>query len=181
MRDWVRQHPKLAIALFVLAEGLLLTAVYVAFGGPLLDAVFQAAVNAVMSGVILFFIVAGMRKTAARLEANGQILAYVRYPDARPGSLSSIWNMGIATPHAEWIESQPAVYESLVPSGRPTKICVLEVFPERRLIRGSERNYIAGLGNQAMTIRTEQGRVEIAASPKALDELVDAFTRGPGS
>ena len=39
-------------------------------------------------------------RTQARLTENGQVHAYVRYPDSLPGSLSGIWNMGIATPRA---------------------------------------------------------------------------------
>lgn len=37
------------------------------------------------------------RKTAAKLEDRGGLLVYIRYPDSLPGSLSGIWNMGVAT------------------------------------------------------------------------------------
>lgn len=87
--------------------------------------------------------------------------------------------MGIATPRSGWIDFQPAVYDTLETSGRPTKIEVLEARPERRPISGGEWKYISGLGNQAMTVMTEAGRVEIAGSPDSLDKLADAAKRRP--
>ncbi|WP_264796848.1 hypothetical protein [Arthrobacter mangrovi] len=59
------------------------------------------------------------------------------------------------------------------------KIQVLEVRPERRAISGRERKYVSGLGNQAMTVVTETGRVEIAGDPDSLDKLADAAKRRP--
>jgi hypothetical protein len=50
------------------------------------------------------------RKTAARLDSQGGTLVYVRYPDSRPGSLSGIWNMGVATfDEAAGMKFRPAV------------------------------------------------------------------------
>ncbi|MCU1553753.1 MAG: hypothetical protein JWM13_1239 [Arthrobacter sp.] len=61
------------------------------------------------------------RKTAAKLENQGGILVYIRYPESLPGSLSGIWNMGVVTfVRAAAIKFQPAVYDTLEPSGRPT-------------------------------------------------------------
>lgn len=47
------------------------------------------------------------RKSKARLEDHGQILAYIRYPDFPTGSLSSLWNQGIATPSTGSIRFHP--------------------------------------------------------------------------
>jgi hypothetical protein len=149
------------------------------FGHSLLDAVIESAIWTVASGILLRFDLRRTRRTEARLEENGQIRAYMRYPDSRPGSLSGIWNMGIATPSTGWIDFQPAVYDTLEPSGRPMKIKVLKVLPERRPISSRERKYIGGLGIRAMSVVTEKGKVEIASSPESLEKLVDALEGRP--
>ncbi|GLB68755.1 hypothetical protein AHIS1636_31970 [Arthrobacter mangrovi] len=179
MKQWVRLHPRWATALALLVEWLILAVVFLLFGRPLLDASIESGMWTAASGIVWAFESRRSRRTAARLDEHGQVLAYVRYPDSRPGSLSGIWNMGIATPQVGWIDFQPAVYDTLEPSGRPMKIQVLEVRPERRAISGRERKYVSGLGNQAMTVVTETGRVEIAGDPDSLDKLADAAKRRP--
>lgn len=172
MRQWVQRNPKTAVALALLVEWIVVTFGSLAFGRPLLDALFDATFWTVISGITLVFELRRSRKVKARLEEKGQIRAFLRYPDALPGSLSGIWNMGIATPSGGLIDFQPAVYDTLEPSGRPTQIKVLEVFPERRPISSKERRYIGDIGSiQVMSLLTDQGRAEIAASPEALAKL----------
>lgn len=73
------------------------------------------------------------------------------------------------------IDFQHAVYDTLEPSGRPTRFQVLEVFPGRRPISREDRKYIGGIGIlQVISLLTDQGRVEIAASPDSLSKLVAA-------
>ncbi|MGO4587139.1 hypothetical protein AB4Z38_25150 [Arthrobacter sp. 2RAF6] len=102
-------------------------------------------------------------------------MAYIRYPDSPAGSLSSIWNQGIATPSAGSIYFQPAVYDTLEPSGRPTTIKVTDLLQDRRKDSGKDRRYIQFYGIQAMTLLTEDGKVEIAAPPESLDKLAEAL------
>lgn len=174
MRQWVHRNPGLAVVLALLIEWVVVATGTLVFGHSLLDAVIEATFWTVLSGIALVFELRRNRKVQARLEEKGQIRAFLRYPDALPGSLSGIWNMGIATPRAGRIDFQPAVYDTLEPSGRPTHIEVLEVLPGRRQISSKERKYIGGIGAlQVMSLLTDQGRVEIAASQNSLAKLVD--------
>jgi hypothetical protein len=173
MRQWVHRNPRPAIALALLAAWVVIATGTLAFGRPLLDAFIEATFWTVLSGIALVFELRRTRRVKARLEEKGQIRAFLRYPDALPGSLSGIWNMGIATPGAERIDFQPAVYDTLEPSGRPTQIKVLEVLPGRRPINSKDRKYIGGIDDlQLMSLLTDQGMVEIAASPDSLAKLI---------
>ena len=104
-----------------------------------------------------------------RLDEEGQVRAFIRYPDSFPGSLSSIWNQVVATPTAGSIRFQPAVYDNLEPSGRPTEFRVRKVFPERRKVTGKDRKYMPAYGFRAITLLTDGSKVELAASPESLD------------
>ena len=121
--------------------------------------------------LVAIFQVRRRLKANTRLEEHAQIMVYIRYPDARPGSLSSIWNQGIATPSAGSIHFQPAVYDTLEPSGRATTIKVRHLLPERRNLRGKDRKYIQIYGIQAVTLLTDDGKVELAARPESLHKL----------
>lgn len=153
---------------------MVLATVYRIVGEPLSDAVLQAALWTAISAVVWMLTWKKMRSTATRLKDGGQILSYLRYPDSRAGSLSSAWNMGIATPRIGRIDFQPAVYDTLEPSGRPTTLQVVDISTERRRISGKEKKYISGFGIQAVAVKTEKGSVEIAASPESLERLVRA-------
>jgi hypothetical protein len=50
-----------------------------------------------------------VRKTKQRLDEQGQLRAFIRFPDSLPGSLSGIWNQGVATPGAGTVRFQAAV------------------------------------------------------------------------
>jgi hypothetical protein len=173
MRQWVHRNPRPAIALALLAGWVVIAIGTLAFGRPLLDAFIEATFWTVLSGIALVFELRRTRRVKARLEEKGQIRAFLRYPDALPGSLSGIWNMGIATPRAERIDFQPAVYDTLEPSGRSTQIKILEVLPGSRPINSKDRKYIGGIDDlQVMSLLTDKGKVEIAASPDSLAKLI---------
>jgi hypothetical protein len=176
MRQWVQRNPRLAIALALLVEWVVLAAGYrLIFGNPLLDAVIEASLWTFFAGIALVCGLRRNRRVKAHLEEKGQIRAYLRYPDSLPGSLSGIWNMGIATRGQGRIDFQPAVYDTLEPSGRPTRIQVLEVLPGRRPISREDRKYMGGIGIlQVISLLTDHGRVEIAASPDSLSKLIAA-------
>lgn len=53
-----------------------------------------------------------------------------------------------------------------------------EVLPERRKIGGKERRYMPVYGFQSVTLLTDEGKVEVAASPESLDRLAKAVTSG---
>ncbi|MGO4584929.1 hypothetical protein AB4Z38_13715 [Arthrobacter sp. 2RAF6] len=173
MREWVRRHPKLAVALALVLAWVVVMAVLLAFGRPLVEVIAESVFWAIIYGALSVFELRRIRRTKVRLEENGQVRAYLRYPNSRPGSLDGIWNMGIATPSAGLIHFQPAVYDTLEPSGRPTTIKVLQFLPDRRPISRKERKYVTGFGIQAMSLVTEEGDVEIAASPESPVKLLD--------
>lgn len=172
MKEWARQHPYLAMAIGYVLFFVFATAVWMAVGRhSLADSAITAFVWTLGYWLLAVFGIRRSRKTKARLEENGQIMAYIRYPGSRPGSLSSIWNQGIATPSAGSIHFQPAVYDTLEPSGRATTIKVQGLLPGRRKVSGKDRKYIQVYGIEAMTVLTDEGNVEIAAHPESLDRL----------
>ncbi|SDK44621.1 hypothetical protein [Arthrobacter sp. ok362] len=120
-------------------------------------------------------------KAAAKLDAQGGILVYVRYPDSRPGSLSGIWNMGVVTfDGTEGMKFQPAVYDTLEPSGRPTTFSGLAaVITEPRKIGQKDHKYITHQGFQAIRLTTDKEDIEVAARPTSLRRILDVIAGTP--
>jgi hypothetical protein len=180
MKKWIRRHPYLALAFGYVLLFVVAAAVRLVFDASDPAAVlFKTFMNTLVYGLFALFQIRKVRKTRQRLDEHGQFRAFIRFPDSRPGSLSGIWNQGIATPAAGSIRFQPAVYDNLEPSGRPTELKVQEVLPERRKVSGKERKYMPAYGFQAVTLLTEGGRVELAASPESLDKLTGVAESGP--
>ncbi|MEV8146790.1 hypothetical protein AB0O52_01425 [Arthrobacter sp. NPDC080073] len=178
MKKWVRQHPHLAMAVGYILFFLFATAVWMAVGRRgLADSVITAIVWTLGYWLLAVFGMRQRRKARARLKEDGQIMAYIRYPDSRTGSLSSLWNQGIATPSAGSIHFQPAVYDTLEPSGRATTIKVQDLLPGRRKVSRKDRKYIQVYGIEAITVLTDEGAVEIAAHPESLDRLSEVLGR----
>lgn len=174
MRTWARHHPYAALAVGYIVFFLISTAIWLAFhDGNLADAAAGAGMNTLVYWLLAIFHIRNLRRTAARLRARGQVRVFIRYPDSRPGSLSAIWNQGIATPAAGLLEFQPAVYDNLEASGRPTTLRIHEVQPERRKVTGKDRKYLTGFGIRALTLLTDHGTVEVAANPESLDRLAE--------
>ena len=180
MRTWVRQHPYQALACGYAIFFVVTAAVwFVVDTRDLVDALLKAFVNTLVYWLFALFHIRNVRKTQKRLDEEGQVRAFIRYPDSFPGSLSSIWNQGVATPTAGSIRFQPAVYDNLEPSGRPTEFKVRKVFPERRKVTGKDRKYMPAYGFRAITLLTDGSKVELAASPESLDKLVEIVELGP--
>ncbi|POH60175.1 hypothetical protein [Arthrobacter glacialis] len=171
MKEWVRQHPYVALAVGYILLFVFVTGMWFAVRHDLTYALTTAFVWTLFYWLFAVVQVRRRRRTKVRLEGHGQIMVYLRYPDSRPGSLDSIWNQGIATPSPRTIQFQPAVYDTLEPSGRPTTIKIQELLPGRRKMNGKDRKYIPVYGLQAMTLMGDGGKVEIAAHPEALDKL----------
>lgn len=181
MKKWVRLHPYLALVIGYVILFVFTTAAELVIGArDLVDALLTAFIYTSIYWLFALFQLRHDRKTKQRLDQNGQFRAFIRYPDSRPGSLSGIWNQGIATPDAGIIRFQPAVYDSLEPSGRGTEFAVQEVLPDRRKVSGKERRYLPAYGFQAVTLLTDGGKVELAASPESLDRLTKVLVPGPG-
>lgn len=116
-----------------------------------------------------------LRKTKGRLDERGQSLMFLRYPNSLPGSLSGVWQMGVATPTLGRIDFQPAVYEDLVPSGRSRALTGLSVTesPPRKADRHDNKQTVP-YGFQVITMESDGGTIEIAASPDTLQKIQDA-------
>ncbi|UPO76862.1 hypothetical protein [Arthrobacter sp. Helios] len=180
MKNWVRLHPYLALASGYVIFFVFTAAVRFSINSrDLVDALVGAFIYTSVYWVFALSQVRTAWKTKKRLAEHGQFKAYIRYPDSRPGSLSGIWNQGIATPAAGSVRFQPAVYDTLEPSGRATDFVVLDVFPDRWKVSGKERKYLPASGYQAMTLLTDKGKVQLAASPESLDGLATALASGP--
>ena len=173
MRKWAAEHSVLLAAIVLGLTGAAIFGVELALGDRVDDAAFSAVFWVIMLGLSWFFTAKRLRNTADRLAERGQVLAYIRYPNSRPGSLSGIWNMGVATLAPGRLEFQPAVYDTLEPSGRPTSLLVLGAAPEVRRITRQERKYVSHPGFQVMTLATERGDVELAAGIGTIQRIRD--------
>ena len=179
MKKWVRRHPYLALASgYVLVFGLAVAVWMVFDASDPAAVIFRTFVNTLVYWLFALFHIRNSRRTKKRLDEHGQFRAFLRYPDSLPGSLSGIWNQGIATPGEGSIRFQPAVYDNLEPSGRPTELKVQEVLPERRKISGKERKYLPAYGFRAVTLVTDGGKVELAASPESGERLAEVVVTG---
>ena len=173
MRKWGAEHPVLLAAIVLTLTGVAIFGAKLALGDPVDDAAFSAFFWLIVLGLSWFFTAKRLRNTADRLAERGQVLAYIRYPNSRPGSLSGIWNMGVATLAPGRIEFQPAVYDTLEPSGRATSLTVLGAAPEMRRITRQEKKYVSHPGFQVITLTTESGDVEVAAGPGTIQKIRD--------
>jgi hypothetical protein len=183
MKKWMTAHRKI-VALGVLAIAYAAgMALFVTWGRPLEDTLISAAIWFVFTAVAWHFDARRQRKTAAKLADQGGSLVYVRYPAARPGSLSGIWNMGVATfSEAGAMKFQPAVYDTLVPSGRPTTFKLLApASADPREIDRQERQYVTHLGFRAIRLSTDKGVIEVAAAPESLRKILDVIRQEEGT
>lgn len=179
MKEWIRVHPYQALAMGYVLFFAVGTGIWIVAGRDLKYALFTAFVWTLFYWLIALTQIRRRRKATLSLQDQGQMMVYLRYPDSRPGSLSSIWSQGIATPCSNpspnSIQFQPAFYDTLEPFGRDTTIAILDFSPERRKVGGKDRKYIPDYGLQAMTFATDEGTIEIAAQPETLDQLIAAL------
>ncbi|WP_224026261.1 hypothetical protein [Arthrobacter sp. NicSoilC5] len=154
-------------------------------GGLIFGEAFDSAlVNGLCYALILaggtYFTQKRFRRTAARLEQRGQSLIFLRYPNSLPGSLSGVWQMGIATPSPGRIDFQPAVYDELIPSGRSRALTGLLVSPApaRKADRHDNKQAVP-FGYQIITLESDGGVIEIAASPGTLQKILESVAPAP--
>jgi hypothetical protein len=175
MRKWLASHRSVARVLFVAVMWVAGILLYVSLGKSRDDALFNAALWTLYMVVFWFLDARRQRKKASKLEDKGGILVYVRNPDARPGSLSRDWNMGVATfDETAGIKFQPAVYAALGPSGRPSTFRSLAaVSDEPRVIDRKVDKYVTHQGFQAIRLATDKGEIEVAGKPESLRKILD--------
>lgn len=76
--------------------------------------------------------------------------------------------MGVATFDGTSKKFQPAVYDNLEPSGRPTAFNALAATSaEPRKIERKEQKYLTPAGFHAFLLTTDKGDIEVAGRPKS--------------
>lgn len=168
MRLWLSEHG-VAVRVFVLvllfATSLTLL---LAWRNSSRLAVFEALVWTGIVGLWEYFTARRRRRTALKLQARGEVLAYVRCPKSRLGSLRGSWDRGVLTRGPGKLEFQPAVNDTLEPSGSASTFTVLHASPEMRILSGHDSKYIGEFGFHTILVTTERESIEIAASPASL-------------
>lgn len=172
MREWAATHIGLVSVLAGLAGGILAVAVDVLLGQRLDRAVINSVFFMLFFGGSAFFGQKRLRKTKARLDETGQSLMFLRYPNSLPGSLSGVWQMGVATPGPGRIDFQPAAYEDLIPVGRSrtlTGVHATQSLPRKADRRDNKQ--AVPYGFKVITLDSDCGTIEIAASPYTLQKI----------
>ena len=178
MRKWIAAHRKM-VALVVLAvawgAGI---ALFISWGHPLDQVLFNAGLWVLFVAGSWYFDARRQRETASRLDSQGGMLVYLRHPDSLPGSLSRLWNMGVASfDETSALKFQPAVYDTLEHSGRPTTFRVLEATSsEPRSIEREEAKYVTHRGFRVIRFATDRGDIEVAGRPESLRKILDTVT-----
>jgi hypothetical protein len=164
----------------VLAFAVYLSGILLIFRDSLDSALFSALFYSFLIAGGTYFAEKRFRRTKARLDEHGQSLMYLRYPNARRGSLSGVWEMGIATPAQGRIGFQPAVYDELIPSGRSRTLTGLRATdsPRRKANRHDNKHGVP-FGFQILTLNSDGGIIEIAAAPGTLQQLQEALDSAP--
>jgi len=176
MKQWRELSPGMRVAVIgVLAFAAYLAGLLLIFRENILSALIKALFYVLILAGGLYFTRKRSRKAKARLDQHGQSLMFLRYPDSLPGSLSGYWQMGVATPAQGRIDFQPAVYEDLVPSGRSRALTGLRGTdtPSRASTRLDQKQSVPS-GFRVITMDSDGGIIEIAASPDTIRKLEDA-------
>jgi hypothetical protein len=175
MKRW-RELPS---GLRIAVVGTVAFAFYMGAGLIFGDEFDSALVSGLFYGVIFaggtYFTQRRFRRTAARLDEHGQSLMFLRYPNTLPGSLSGVWQMGIANAAPGRIDFQPAVYDELIPSGRSKALTGLHITdPAPRTATRNDYRQAVPFDYQIITLDSDGGVIEIAATPATLQRITDA-------
>ncbi|ABK01857.1 hypothetical protein Arth_0457 [Arthrobacter sp. FB24] len=179
MMTWWNKHPIL-LTMLVLALGWgFVLAVQLVFGDSFDEAAVSATFWVICVAAVWYVFLRRRKKTEQRLADAGQVLMYLRYPDSRPGSLSGIWNMGVATLAPRTLHFQPSVYDNLEPSGRAVVLTGLEVASPPRSLNRQDKKHVPQFLFQAMTLSSDAGTIEVAASPATLEKVRQSVIAPP--
>lgn len=169
MKDWLRQHRA-----GVFLSGLALLAVtqfwvFLAIGTPWPDAAASTLVNALFGAGFLYLVVRHDRKQRMSLEKQG-IIAYIRHPGSRPGTLGDLWAGGTASCHGGQLIFQEAMSGTDIALGNPTKFDVVAATHVPRQATTDKSNPLPS-SLVVQTLILSDGTVEIAAEPAALARI----------
>ncbi|WP_324644850.1 hypothetical protein [Pseudarthrobacter sp. LT1] len=181
MRKWGRDLPPgLRVAVIAVVAFAFYTGGGLIFGEKFISALFSGLFYALILAGGTYFAQKRFRRTAARLEEHGQSLMFLRYPNVLPGSLSGVWQMGVATPWPGRIDFQPAVYDELIPSGRSRALTGLRTtgLPPRTAGRDDKKQAVP-FDFEVITLDSDGGVIEIAASPATVKKILEAVGPAP--
>ncbi|WP_434620348.1 hypothetical protein [Arthrobacter sp. A5] len=178
MKKFIRQHPYLYVLFSLVLLWVVASLLLRLFGSEWSEALSRPAGWMIVYVIFSATTIRQRQRRDAKLKAEGKTLAYIRYPNALLGSLSSTWNRGTAVLKPGKIEFQAAVYESLEPSGRPTTFTVMDAVTETKKLQLRQAKYITETGLQTMTLKTTTTDIEIAAYPKTIQEILQVVLDG---
>lgn len=183
MGEWIAAHRRIVVLVVLVAAWGAGSALFVSWGRRPEDVLFNGAMWAVFLAGSWYFDAHRQRKIASRLESQSGMLVYIRYPNSLPGSLSGIWNMGVASLAGTGeMTFQPAVYDTLEPSGRPTTFSAMTaVSNEPRTSDRKDNKYVTQRGFQAIRLASDKGNIEAAAQPETLRKILDAINEDDGT
>jgi hypothetical protein len=183
MRKWIAAHRKAVYLAFFTCVWVAGVVLWVRLGHPLGQVLFNAALSAAFLVALLRLAKRRGRDNEVRLDAQGAILVYVRYPDARPGSLSGIWELGVATfEDPSRMRFRPAISETIEAVGRPTTFGALAPLnAQTRKIDRKERKYVPYQVVDAVRLSTDKGDIEVAGKPEALRKLLERIRQEEGT
>ncbi|MDQ0768898.1 hypothetical protein QF031_001647 [Pseudarthrobacter defluvii] len=172
MRKWGELHPALRAVLVGVVAWAVILAIGLIVGASLEDAIANAVFYALMIGGGLFFLTKRFPTSTATLDDQDKSVMFLRFPHSPPGSLSSSWQRGIASPGPGRIDFQPALYEQLVPSGRSKALTGLRATdsPPRKANHHDHQQDVP-LDFLVVVMESDGGVIEIAASPATLRKI----------
>ncbi|WJH22953.1 hypothetical protein [Pseudarthrobacter defluvii] len=171
MRKWGEMHPALrAVLVGVVAFAAILAAGLILGGDPD-DAVANAVFYALLIGGGAFFLTRFPADTA-NLDEPGRFVIFLRFPGSSPGSLSSTWQAGIASPGPGRIDFQPTIHDELIPIGRSKALTGVRATesPPRKANRHDGKQEVP-LDFHVISLDSDRGVIEIAATPATLQNL----------
>ncbi len=171
MKQLIRRHPYWYIGISLASLWVIASLLLRLFGRDFSDALWGPSGYLIVYAAFGLSTVRQRRMRDAKLKTEGKTLAYLRYPRALPGSLSSTWNRGTAILCSGQIVFQAAVYESLEPSGRPTTFTVVGADNEAQKLTPRQAKYVTDKGLETMTLKTTAEDIEIAAFPTTMQDI----------
>ncbi|MGP9502358.1 hypothetical protein ACT3TS_09105 [Specibacter sp. AOP5-B1-6] len=169
MREWFWRHRTAAIPLAIVLVASAGFFAYLASGSNWPPALFMVVFNVLLWTGLFWLNARAARKRRKSLEARG-IIAFIRYPGSRPGSLDDVWACGTADCQPRTIIFQEIMSGTEVPLGKPVRLDVVSVAGTQGTSGHGPANILPP-GLKVLTLALTRGTVDIAAEPSALARI----------
>lgn len=175
MRKWGGMHPALRAVFVGVVACAVILAVGLFAGASPDDAISNAVFYALLIGGGLFFMTSQFPAAGPTLNGRRKRVIFLRFRDSPPGSLGSIWQMGIASAGPSRIDFQPTTERSLIPSGRSRAFTGLGTtgVPARKASRHDHQQDVP-LDFWIIIMDSDSGVIEIAAQRDTLQQIQHA-------